>query len=818
MFRVLSLFLFFVWGLGNAQGIRIEGRVYDELHQPLGFVNVFVQGTLNGTVSNENGWFFIEVESFNHILEFRYLGYQTHLHPLQPNDSVQALSIQLKPGVSVLQEALIDGNRNPALEIMRQVIRNKAKFNIESTPFECDVYIKGLQEASDLPEKILGREINREELGLDSTGSGIVYFFESINKLEFKPPNQYQETILSSKVSGNNQAFSYLQASDLIMNFNQSLVPCVDMDRGIVSPLANNAFFFYQYRLEGSFYEGDQKFYRIRFSPKRKTDPAGTGILIIKDDLWYVQTLQLTLYRKNQLNTLDSLVIQNEYQYTNQVYLPAGSMYQFGLNIYGIGAHGYFMTRYLKYNLEKKRETIKRPKTEVLRVIDSANQRSPEYWEAIRPVPLTPLEIGDYRTKDSLELVEKQDEKKTHTDFGWHWLISSVSHRNPAKNLRLESRSIFKSINYNTVEGLVFEPQLSLRIRHPQSYQTKIEAVATARYGFSNQLLQGSLEGEYQFKSKWKPRVRLEMGSSTTPIGGNRTMTETMNSLTTLFYGYNYLKFFKRDWLTLGYGMQLFNGGIIFGSLSYEMRTPMENAVSYSFQGQRSHINSNQLVDFYPYQALFEMHRALLFDITFKIKPFNKYIKNGDHIINLGSNWPDIELAYKQIIQGVHPTEPDYSRLELRGYYNLNLKLLGENKLAIAAGQFLNAKRVHFPDYFIPGSNPGFYQPSNLRSLRLQTIQPYHPSTTDGYFQFHSQHYFNKFLLNKIPLLRRLRANEFVGFQMYAYTAHQPITEYSIGLDRLALFKKDIGLFRIEGIHGRSAGLNNYVLRVGMIF
>src|SRR5690606_1011294 len=118
------------------------------------------------------------------------------------------LNVILLEQAQSLQEVEIDGNgEDPAYAIIKKTISAKDRWNSEAHPYECQVYIKGLQRLNDVPEKIVGTEVDRDEIGLDSTGSGIAYLFESVNRLNHSPQKGYTETILSSKVSGQNNAF-----------------------------------------------------------------------------------------------------------------------------------------------------------------------------------------------------------------------------------------------------------------------------------------------------------------------------------------------------------------------------------------------------------------------------------------------------------------------------------------------------------------------------------------------------------------------------------------------------------------------------------
>ncbi len=61
-----------------------------------------------------------------------------------------------------------------------------------------------------VPEKIMGRDIFID--GLDSSRSGIVYLSESVSEVFIQKPDQKKEIMISSKVSGRSQGFSWNSA------------------------------------------------------------------------------------------------------------------------------------------------------------------------------------------------------------------------------------------------------------------------------------------------------------------------------------------------------------------------------------------------------------------------------------------------------------------------------------------------------------------------------------------------------------------------------------------------------------------------------
>src|SRR5690606_31521434 len=90
---------------------------------------------------------------------------------------------------------------------------------------------------------------------LDSTRSGILYLSETVSKLTFQKPDKMKEVIVASKVSGNDNGFSFNNAASVNFDFYENYVP---FNINVVSPIADNAFNYYRYKLEGTFFYEDR--------------------------------------------------------------------------------------------------------------------------------------------------------------------------------------------------------------------------------------------------------------------------------------------------------------------------------------------------------------------------------------------------------------------------------------------------------------------------------------------------------------------------------------------------------------------------------
>ena len=150
------------------------------------------------------------------------------------------------------------------------------------------------------------------------TSSGIAYLSESVSKYSFSRPDKIREQMISSKVSGDNRAFSFNQASEMNIDFYENIVkPGNISPRGFISPVSASAMLYYNFRLDGTYLENDIWINRIEVTPKRKADPVFSGYIYIQDGSWRIHSTDLLLTKDAQIQFVDSLRI-------SQVYIPAG--------------------------------------------------------------------------------------------------------------------------------------------------------------------------------------------------------------------------------------------------------------------------------------------------------------------------------------------------------------------------------------------------------------------------------------------------------------------------------------------------------------
>ncbi|KAA6433588.1 DUF5686 and carboxypeptidase regulatory-like domain-containing protein [Rufibacter glacialis] len=834
-----------------AQAGVLKGKVTDEKGAGLAFATVYLQGSTVGSTTNEQGDYQFQVEAGKHTVVFQYVGYKSQTRtievPQEETPQPLVLNVQLLPDVYNLNEVRVSlSGKDPAYGIMQQAIAKREYHLKEVQAYTAQVYVKGLQRLINVPKRVLG--IMKVPAGLKP---GILYLSESVAELSFMQPGKYRERMISSKVSGNSRAFSFNQASEFSVNFYQNLVKAQGVnERGFVSPLANNAMFFYKYELVGSSQNNGHLIHRIKVIPKRRTDPVVTGYLYIVDGSWRLQSLNLYVTKDQQIEFVDTLRITQQFTPApGNVWVLQSQKFTFDVEGYGFKGNGYFMAVYSKYRVKpaafvkqtpapaptapvvsapaasapvaveapvlkptkKERKALRNAppangvpeaeyfkKKEVLLIEKDANTRDSAYWAALRPVPLTEEEVGDYHTKDSLQVIkdskpykdslDRKNNKFSATDL----LLSGYTYRNSFARTRFNIDPLTRIWQYNTVEGLV----ANLRIGYTKQFEDRrsFYLAPTLRYGFSNEKAQAKLMGTYSYDLIKRRSVGFEGGRFVSQFNAAEPITPFVNTVYTLLLKENYQKLYQREFLRLWHNRELVNGLSGTFTVDYAQREMMFNTTHYVVRDRPTkEFTSNEPVNAEVGSTAFPRHQALTAAVSLTFRPGAEYISHPDRKINLGSKWPTFNFLYRKGLSGVLGSDVDYDFLSLGVSDELQLGLLGTSDYSVSVGSFLRKNQLYFMDFkhfsgnrtILSGDFSGF-----------QLLDYYRYSTQRTYVEAHYSHHFNGFILNKVPLLRKLKWQE-VGSVNYLHTAAAGhYLELGVGLEHL--FK----IFRVDFVTG----------------
>ena len=808
----LLAFLFF--SISNFA--QIKGTITDEKGNPLPFVSVFEENTYSGTTSNEQGKYQLNVKEIGkNKIVFQYLGFKTQKISVSGDSKTIVLDVKMPEESFALNEVVIDPKKNPADAIIRSAIAEKKDNSDKTGRYTADFYSKGMFKVKDLPKKILGKKVDLGQdmaSNLDSTGSGILYLSETISKIIFEKPDKLKEKIIASKISGNNKGYSYNTASLSTYDFYDNTL---DFDVKLISPIADNAFSYYKYKLEATFYDdNNQQIYKIKVIPKRDKEPVFEGYIYIVDDSFAIYALDLDIkgYRmKNEFTEVMTLKQSFSYNTKNKIWTKNAQTLDFNAGIFGVKFSGKFNYVYSNYEFPASFEK-KTFGNEIVAFEANANKKDDAFWNQIRPIPLTIEESTDYTKKDSLQTIRKSQKYIDSVDaknnkFKVTNILMGYDYKNTFKKYSFDYKGLLNiaSLSFNTVQGFNLDSGFSFR-KWDEDKGKSTSISTTFNYGFSDERFRVVGEFSHKFNNLNFATIGVSGGTKVSQFNSFEPITKLVNSISSLFFKDNYMKLYNLEYAQINYSQNILNGVNLFGKVAYEQRKPLFNTTDYSFFKKDDIYSSNNPVspnDFTT--SAFNQHHLFKAAISTRINFGNKYISRPDGRYNIKNDkYPTVFLAFEKAF-AASEKKYEFERIGASVVYDLSLDNKGTLGMNIRTGKFFNAENISFIDYRHFNGNQTHIGTSD-RYLNVFNLMPYYAnSTNDSYFEMHLEHNDTGFIMNKIPLLNLLKSTMNLGFHSLAIPDRKPYTEFTVGLDNLGFGK--LKLFRVDYIHSYQGGI-----------
>ena len=296
---ILPLILLFLSFLAKGQA---SGYIYDSVtKQPLESCNVFDDLSKNGTITNQYGQFTIQ-STIGSTLSISFVGYKTKNHIIKGNKIGQ---IYLYPLPKQIQEVIVVMKEDPAIVIMQKVIRNNRnphKDKVLSNRKELlKIYLTDQKNSiNPLNKSILFQQYS------DSLKKGVPFYI-SIHK--YKDHDLIEES--SSGVGINKEYFKdYINSIDIDFDIQKNKVTI--FGRSIISPVATDAFSYYNYYLHDSSFVNNEYCYKIKIVSKNKNNTTFNGILWINTSTFQIQKAEISL-NSNFINFIKDLTLSQEF-------------------------------------------------------------------------------------------------------------------------------------------------------------------------------------------------------------------------------------------------------------------------------------------------------------------------------------------------------------------------------------------------------------------------------------------------------------------------------------------------------------------------
>lgn len=822
---LLSCFIF-----SNAIAGTLSGTVRDSKGEPLPFATVYVAGTTVGTIANASGIYELALAEGSHTVTCTYIGYQqsTFTVAMTATGTVKHDFRMSAQGLEISEITVRASDEDPAYRIIREAIKKRVFHLQQVQEFQTSIYLKGVLRTRETPDKVMGQKVDKGEMGIDSGGKGVIYLCEEIaDYYAQRNPDKERTIIHSVRESGDPNGLGFSQLPSVI-TFYENNVQIADniTPRGHVSPIASGALSYYKYKLEGEFKEGRATIYKIKVTPKRAYEPLFFGTIYIVDGDWAIHSLSMTTSARYGLEKLDTLRIDQQFlPLRKDTWVIKNQQFYPTINIFGFGITGNFVT---VYDNQKVNQPVPDTvfKTKVISTYDkTANKKDTTYWEETRPLPLESDEARDYRIKDSLRLalenpkrvdsLRRRENRLNLSEITWRGMTFNDSGYKTSYSIT----PVLTSVNYNSVEGLVLEPQFTIRRRldTPNMLQLRI----APRYGFSNTHFNTAFALSFQHIDRaWRGRgwlLTAEGGRYVFQYNRENPITTIFNTFNTLVLDYNELKLYERWTGALAVRRAFGNGLRLFGRLAYEHRMPLWNTEYYTFTGGgEEHFTSNLPRELRQWH--YEEHDAVWGRIGMSYQPGYTYVQYPDFKSPVNNTyWPLFTAQYERGIPKILGSNVDWDKWRVGMSGEFGIGLLGRIAYNFSAGGFITKNYIGVPDaiHIFGGDDPSFTIASPyLKAFQLAPFYRF-SNQTSHYGEAHVEYNLQGLLSNKIPGLREAKWYLILGNNTFYADKDLYFTEAFVSIDNLGF--KIFRILRLDFMRGWDSYNRTYNgIRVGI--
>ena len=779
---------------------KLRGRITDPHGQPLPFSHVGIIGKADGTVANDSGYFELDMRKGDVELTFSHVGYRSKSQSIKKENLNQPLRVELVAESIFLDEVVISSDyENPAREIMNLALERKKEYRKELNSYSAKVYVRSRQYLESLPEKIhplIGKSAFPDK--------GIFELSETVSEIHYqRKPRKFRETMVSSinKVRSEIRPFSWHRASNMTVDFYDQLIK-LNGQRDIISPLASNAFFYYNFEYHGLQEQGDHSIHKIELKPRRGSDPVFNGHIYIADSTWDLSAIDVVVQPASLRFITAASISQKLLPNDDGFWMPASQNKKLKAKVLGVELLSDDDVLYSDYDINPT-FTSDFFQSSSFQIDPAANKKDSSYWAARRPLLITDHEKEFYGNSSSTRNSTRVNRYTFDNLFG------GFKSKSRGTSLReLEISGLFQAVNFNTVEGWNADIHVRYGRQVPYTENQKLTFFGNWRYGFSNAKFNarvGTLWDANRSKYRW---LKVEAGKYVFQFNELNPITPMVNTFYTLFLRRNYIKLHEKQYGTVSYHSEIKNGLYVFSSLKVEKRNPLVNRTDYSLTKRETPFTANDPQDSENRAPSFHPHHATILQLGIKYQFKQEYEKLGDRRIVKTFN-PVAGLTIQKGFEGVLDSEIEYYNIDFFLEGSVDLGILGRSSMYSNYGQFFNKKNMTFIDYkHFNGNRTGLILPHSRRESYFTPIHsfrllPYYSmSTASEYFQLHFSHHFDGFLVNKLPLVRKADLTSSSGFS-FLKNHNGAYKEFYIGLQKTVFQTLTVGIDMVKSINKR---------------
>lgn len=755
--NILLSFLFTLVFFTGFSQVKISGVVKDEKNQSVPFANIVFTGSSIGTVSDENGKFYLESNKTYTKIEVSFLGYETKTIPVKSRDF--NLTIVLKEEAARLEQVFIYSGKvkkkgNPAIAILEKIWAKKRQNGIYLfDQYQYEKYEKLEFDMNNVDSAMIksklfkGMEFVFE--GIDTsnvTGKAFLPIF--INESVYasfgknKGGKKLREDLVANKNSGfNNNQNVIAFIKDLYIDYNIYDSYIKIFDKSFVSPISKAAgVSTYNYILSDSAFIDNKWCYNILYYPRRKGEMTFKGDFWVNDTTFAIKEINMQANKSANINWVKDIYIEQEFEVLNDsVFLLKRDymMSDFSLNKKdkSKGLYGKRTTMYKDYNFNLKKEDAFY--NEEINAYDkNIYTKADDYWDQNRQEQLNENEQGIYKMLDTLATVPK---------FKRIYNLVSILGSGYIELNKFDFGDVFSTFGKNDVEGWRLRAGGRTYLGGNEPWRLQ----GYTAYGFKDDKF------KYGFSGKWmlNPKSRFTVG-----LGNRRDVEQIGVSLTTTndVMGRS---FASSSLFSSGDNSKLTSINLSNFFMSIEPRNNLEFRVGASYRTLESAspetFNLDYWVDKENNIKKAELAQSEI-DFSVRYTPNRKTIGYGVERNEVTDTYSTLFINYSKGIKGLFNSDFDYQKVQF--YYRQPILIggLGRMFTTFEVGKTFGEVPLGLLNV-VPG-NQSYFTIENTYSLL-----DYYEFVTDTYASLHVEHNFNGKFLSRIPLLKKLNLREIVG-------------------------------------------------------
>ncbi len=731
---------------------KVSGVVYDDTNQTLPFANIYFKGNKTGVESDENGKFKIESKQDFTAIIVKYSGFKDFEYALTTstteNVKIKMLNEQELKEVVVIGKPKkhLKKEENPAYKILQGIWKNKRKNGLLlAKRYQYTKYTTVSQGLSNLDSAFLKKILTKQ---YDSV---IKIAQQDKKQKNFIIPVYLKET--NEKVFGDNiikkeridvegERNTGIVQTGFVLDRMSNLMQTVDiynddieiLNKSFVSPISSRGYGQYEYLLRDSIFEDNKKFYEILYFPRNSQDLLFEGRFKVDSKTFAITDILLKNNRKMNLNFVRSLSIEKSFSQENDsIYLPLRDYYEgdFTFISKGDNEKGLYVKKnilYSDYDFEKTQEPTFYD-IQVKQTRAKQFEKADDYWQTLnnREAGLnnTRKIIGDLGSNKRIRRVSNFITILTTGYFGLF------------KNVQIGS--FWQAISNNNIEGL----RLRAGFRTFKTLNDLFRTKGYVAYGTKDKKFKYGLEAKYLFNHEPRMTIGASFVEDNLQLSGlglqESELAPNAGTNVLIARGENF-SLTKMRKQALSYDITYSNE---FKTIIEGVHRDMSSAdqkvfsIGYQFAGEQV---KNELTDF-------------VTSLTMVYSPKRDVFGFGVEQAFGVNLFPTYTLKYTKGFKNVLGGDFNYNKLQLNIKKPLRISNFGILRVTVDAAKVFETLPLTLLTPVV--ANQAFSLQSNAFSLI-----DFYDFTTDKFAALHLEHHFNGYIVNRIPLIKKLKLRE----------------------------------------------------------